>query len=272
VQEVFCSPSRAATPWLARGSYTTTAQTTCKRSMPLCHWYDLCTFHSILTIFVAGEPRGFCVLSVDKTRKPLIFFKLSPYCINVNEIPCQGTQQFIDSWKNWLLTIYSSSDLNELLKQTLSVLISSIKDLPVECCLHTCRVDVRCIKNKDHVRAITELLGAVQKSDVYATLLPLISKDDGDELCAKLWGPSVETLKKSSSCERCDLYLSSMNVDAATIVAVFLYSWPYNTGMAHSVAAKLSKLVTDSRKKQDLVMQNEILTLQKQWFVILDGC
>jgi len=219
-----------------------------------------------------GEPRGFCVLSVDKTRKPLIFFKLSPYCINVNEIPCQGTQQFIDSWKNWLLTIYSSSDLNELLKQTLSVLISSIKDLPVECCLHTCRVDVRCIKNKDHVRAITELLGAVQKSDVYATLLPLISKDDGDELCAKLWGPSVETLKKSSSCERCDLYLSSMNVDAATIVAVFLYSWPYNTGMAHSVAAKLSKLVTDSRKKQDLVMQNEILTLQKQWFVILDGC
>ena len=174
-------------------------------------------------------------------------------------------QTFLDNWKNWLSIIPSTGDPIELLKETLSVLVSCLKDLPIECCLHTYQVDVRCCKNKEHICAITELLGAIQKSDIYASLLPLVSKDDGDLLYSKLWGPSIESLKKSSSCNHCDL-----NIDAATILAVFLYSWPYNNSIADSVSAKLSKLVMDSSKKQHLIMQNEIRTLQRQWLIVLD--
>ena len=65
-----------------------------------------------------GEPRGFCILSVDKTTKPLIFFKLNPNSINVNEVPCKGMLKFLDSWKSWLSTTTNTDDPNKLLEET----------------------------------------------------------------------------------------------------------------------------------------------------------
>ena len=210
-----------------------------------------------------GEPRGFCVLSVDKTTKPLIFFKLNPNSINVKEVPCQGMQQFLDNWKSWLSTTPNTDDPNKVLEETVSVLLSYLKELPNECSLHTYQVDVRCCKNKEHVCWIDKLLNAIQKSDIYRSLLPLISKDDSDQLCSKLWSPSAESLTKHCSCDICDP--STSTVDAATVVAVFLYSWPYD-----SAAAKLSKFVADSCMKLEQIVQNEIASLRKQWLIVLD--
>ena len=212
-------------------------------------------------MYCTGEPRGFCVLSV-KTTKPIVF-KLNSNIIDVNGLLCQGMQKFLDSWKSWLSTTTNTDDPNKLLEETVSVLISYVKELPMECSLHTCQVDVHCCKNTEHVCCIDKLLNAIQKSDIYQSLLPLISKDDSDELCSKLWSPSAGSLMKQCSCDNCDP--STSTVDAATIVAVFLCSWPYD-----NAAAKLSKFVTDSCVKLEQIVQNEITSLHKQWLIVLN--
>ena len=70
---------------------------------------------------------------------------------------------------------------------------------------------------------------------------------------------------KQCSCDNCDP--STSTVDAATIVAVFLCSWPYD-----NAAAKLSKFVTDSCVKLEQIVQNEITSLHKQWLIVLNYC
>ena len=157
-------------------------------------------------------------------------------------------QKFLDSWKSWLSTTTNTDDPNKLLEETVSVLISYVKELPMQCSVHTCQVDAHCCENTEHVCCIDKLLNAIQKSDIYQSLLPLISKDDSEQICSKLWSPSARSLMKQCSCDNCDP--STSTVDAATIVAVFLYSWPYcNTDVSHSAAAKLSKLVVAEAMK-----------------------
>ena len=172
-------------------------------------------------------------------------------------------QKFLDSWKSWLSTTTNTDDPNKLLEETVSVLISYVKELPMQCSVHTCQVDAHCCENTEHVCCIDKLLNAIQKSDIYQSLLPLISKDDSDELCSKLWNPSAGSLMKQCSCDNCDP--STSTVDAATIVAVFLCSWPYD-----NAAAKLSKFVTDSCVKLEQIVQNEITSLHKQWLIVLN--
>ena len=183
----------------------------------------------------------------------------------MNEVTCQGMQKFLDNWKSWLSTTTNTDDPNKLLEETVSVLISYVKELPMDCSVHTCQVDVCCYKSTEHVCCIDKLFNALQKSDIYQSLLPLISKDDSDELRSKFWSPSAGSLMKQYSCDNCGS--STTTVDAATIVAVFLYSWPYD-----SAAAKLSKFVADSCTKLEQIMQNEITSLHKQWLIVLDYC
>ena len=174
-------------------------------------------------------------------------------------------QKFLDNWKSWLSTIPNTDDPNKVLEETVSVLLSYLKELPKECSLHTYQVDVRCCMNKEHVCWIDKLLNAIQKSDIYRSLFPLISKDDSDHLCSKLWSPSPESLTKHCSCYDC--HPSTSTVEAATVVAIFLYSWPYD-----SATAKLSKFVADSCMKLEQIVQNEIASLRKQWLIVLDYC
>lgn len=172
-------------------------------------------------------------------------------------------QKFLDNWKSWLSTTTNTDDPNKLLEETVSVLISYVKELPLDCSVHTCQVDVCCYKSTEHVCCIDKLLNAIQKSDIYQSLLPLISKDDSEQLRSKFWSPSVGSLMKQYSCDNCDS--STTTVDAATFVAVFLYSWPYD-----STAAKLSKFVADSFVKLEQIVQNEITSLHNQWLTVLD--
>ena len=191
-----------------------------------------------------------------------MIFKLNLKISVEDGLLCQGMQKFLDSWKSWLSTTPNTDDPNKVLEETVTVLLSYLKELPKECSLHTYQVDVRCCKNKEHVCWIDKLLNAIQKSDIYQSLLPLISEDDSNQLCSKLWSPSAESLTKHDNCDP-----STSTVDAATVVAVFLYSWPYD-----SAAAKLSKFVADSCMKLEQIVQNEITSLQNQWLIVLDYC
>ena len=107
---------------------------------------------------------------------------------------------------------------------------------------------------------IDELLNAVRQSDLYLPISQLLSHDSQPFL--KLWKP-----ENGSCCGH-----PNFVVDAATMVTIFLYSWPYPTGDPLSVGSVLSRQLQTGFTRQKVVLRNELSQLQKQLSVVLDQC
>ena len=192
--------------------------------------------------------------------KPLLFFKLSPSFVNVQETPPPAVQAFVHHWSSWLSSCASTDSFTTLLTQAISVLHSGLAGFPAENALFTEQVETCGCRSDDLACVIEELLNAVHQSDLYQPVSQLLKQDS--EPFLKLWKP-----EKGSCCGH-----PSFAVDAATLVTIFLYSWPYPTNDPLSIGSALSRHLQTGFTRQKVVFRNELSQLQKQLSVVLDQC
>lgn len=209
----------------------------------------------------SGDPRGYCLLSTSSNvTKPLLFFKLSPSFVNVQETPLPAVQEFVRLWSSWLSSPADTESFTTLLTQAISVLHSSLAGFPAENALFTEQVETCGCRSDDLACIIEELLNAVHQSDLYQPVSQLLKQDS--EPFLKLWKP-----EKGSCCSH-----PNFAVDAATLVTIFLYSWPYATNDPLTVGGVLSRHLQIGFTSQKVVLRNELSQLQKQLSVVLDQC
>ncbi|KAK3583888.1 hypothetical protein CHS0354_033661 [Potamilus streckersoni] len=257
------------------------------------HWVSLPLLLESMKIKdkATGKPRGYVILSKEKSTKSLSLFRLSD-AFSVSNVLTDDISKFVDGWHKWVSKPMSGFDESQdgqrngdihketVVAQSVQYLLELGSQMTQNSTILTTQVDVKCMPDDSDGHACTciGLLDELERLKLHEIVSGVIEKMTQSNKPLLSFLPSlgqaaISHIKNISKCcadkMMCDL---QQRLNASVFISMILLAWPYShccgSQNGGTIGEELEQFFKDIPQG---VLSNEAVVLRRQITMSLSG-
>ncbi|KAL3882219.1 hypothetical protein ACJMK2_028584 [Sinanodonta woodiana] len=257
------------------------------------HWISLPLLLESMKIKdkATGKPRGYVILSKEKSTKSLSLFRLSDaFNVSNTNVLADDISNFVDGWHKWLSKPVSSFEESQegkrngdvdkemLVARSVEYLLELGSQIAQNNTVLTTQVDVKCMPDdsQGHVCTCVRLLDELEKLKLYEMVSGTIERMTQSNKHLLTFLPSLgqAAISQNQNLSKCcaDKMMCDLQrrLNASVFISMILLAWPYShccgSQNGGTIGAELEQFFKNIPQG---LLSNEALVLRRQITVLL---